>query len=296
MNQIIIEVLEVLIKIFRNDRYRRRAYENAIKNIENSDVEITSGKQARKEIPGIGKSIAEKIDEIIKTGTLEIIEKEEEKIEKDIVCRVFEGIHGVGVKTSEKWYDMGYRTLTDLKAEWKNMTAAQRLGYKYYHHINQRIPRNELDVISNKLSQLMKCEFMICGSYRRGCGDSGDVDVLVKWEPGLSINVLLDRLKDILVGDLSIGDKKYMGICKLGQEYNARRLDMLIVKPEEWPFATLYFTGSKKLNVMMRQRAIDMNMSLSEYSLTGFEGKIEEEEDIFKALNMRYLSPEERCL
>jgi len=294
MNEIIINILQDVSKIVRKDKYRHRAYKNAIRNIKNSDVEITSGKQAKEDIPGIGKSIADKIDEIIKTGTLETLEKNREILEKDKICKLFEGIHGVGMRTSEKWYDMGYRTLEDLKKEWNNFTNAQKLGYKYYYHINQRIPRNEVTEIKEILDKLMNCEFMICGSYRRGCEDSGDVDILVKWEPNLSIEVLLDRLKDILVGDLSIGDKKYMGICRIDEKHNARRLDMLIVKPEEWPFATLYFTGSKKLNVMMRQRAIEMNMSLSEYSLTGYKGKIESEEDIFNALNMRYLRPEER--
>lgn len=292
MNQLLIHTLENVSKTVRNNKFKYRAYTTAIKNIQNYDLKILSGKQAREEIPGIGKSIAEKIDEILKTGSLELLERDKYLLEKDNICKLFEGIHGVGIKTSEKWYELGYRTLHDLKNE--KMTDAQSLGYKYYYHINQKIPRDEMNLIKERLDFFLNCEYKICGSYRRGCKESGDIDILIKWQEGLSIDILIKDIKDLLVGDLSKGDKKYMGICRLGQNYNARRLDMLMVKPEEWPFATLYFTGSKKLNVSMRQKAIDMKMSLSEYSLTGYTGEIKTEQDIFNALNIDYLIPEDR--
>ena len=299
-NEIIISVLTQMVKFKKGDQYRKRAYQNAIDAISNHPYEIRCGEDAQK-IDGVGKSIGQKIDEILKTGTLKVLEERlVEEVEKERVTEMFEKIYGVGVRKAEQWYKQGYRSMEDLKEEVPNMTSAQQIGYKYYDDINQRIPRDEMDQFNELFKNIFltyEIEYQICGSYRRGCSNSGDIDVLIKGNRGLKLKDLVESMDGFLIEKLSLGRKKYMGLCRLDENHPVRRIDILIVEPVSWGYALLYFTGSKKLNVQMRQRAIEMGMSLSEYELTDKEGnryEAKSEEDIFDHLGMKYLKPEER--
>ncbi len=287
----------------KTDRYRSRAYRNAATILRSHPCTIMSGKEAM-EIKGIGKSIASKIDELIATGTLSIIEKRNQKeVEKENVLQLFEKIHGVGPKTAEKWYNEGYRSLEDLSKFYNQMTDAQKMGYYYYHQLNQRIPRNEMDqfaaIIDKALSEI-GVMYMICGSYRRGEKDSGDIDCLIKGSPSTNLTLVLNALvkTGIMIGQLALGNTKYMGICRLNEKCNARRIDLMIIAAESWPYATLYFTGSKQLNVIMRSKALQLGYTMNEYRMEGSQGNYpaKTEHDIFRVLGMGYLEPHQRSI
>lgn len=297
-NERLAKVFDAMAKEFKDDRWRKRSYETAAANIRRHDKIITSGKQAQKEIKGIGKSIGDKIDEILRSGTLQILEsRPQEKVEKEEVLKLFEKIYGVGPKTSELWYNKGYRTLEDLKAEYPNFTDAQKVGYYYFDDLNKKIPRSEIDLINDYLKKIWKDKFLITGSYRRKEPISGDIDILVEES---NMERLLTPLikKGFILGNLAIGETKYMGIVSLDKtKYPARRLDIRIVDKEAWPFAVLYFTGDKSFNIELRKRAISLGMSLNEYALTDTEGNkypAKTEKDIFDLLKTNYLKPEER--
>jgi DNA polymerase beta len=304
-NDKLANILSDMAREFRKDRYRKRAYENAASAIRRHDKPISSGLQAQKEIKGIGKSIGAKIDEIIATGKLEFLEQRpEEKKKKEQVTKEFEKIYGVGSVTAEKWYDMGYHTFESLAELYPSMTDAQKLGYYYYNQLDERIPRSEMDQIAETISRLwssMGVVYEIAGSYRRGEPTSGDIDILIKQTPNTDINKLLTPLiqNKLIIGNLAVGPTKYMGIMKLGDNYNARRIDMRLVTDEAWPYALLYFTGSKQLNVDMRAKAISMGMTMNEYGMVGQDGTLypaKTEKDIFNYLGMRYLLPSERSV
>jgi DNA polymerase/3'-5' exonuclease PolX len=73
------------------------------------------------------------------------------------------------------------------------------------------------------------------------------------------------------------------------------RIDVRSVTKEQYPFALLYFTGSKQFNTTIRLHAKKMGYKLNEYNLGNFKGDIiRTEKDIFKALKIKYLKPEER--
>ncbi len=298
-------VLDEMAREFRKDRYRKRAYETAAAAIRRHDKLITSGTQAQKEIKGIGKSIGIKINEIIATGKLQFLEERpEEKKEKERVTKQFEKIFGVGPVTGEKWYDMGYHTFESLTGLYDQMNDQQKLGYYYYNQLNQRIPRAEMDQIANIIRQIwtpLGVDYEVAGSYRRGEPDSGDVDILVKQKPGININTLLSPLtnKKMILGNLALGPTKYMGIIRMNEGYNARRLDIRLVGEESWPYALLYFTGSKQLNVDMRAKALSMGLTMNEYGMVGQDGTkylAKTERDIFGYLGMKYLEPTQRSV
>ena len=101
---------------------------------------------------------------------------------------------------------------------------------------------------------------------------------------------------------LAQGPSKFMGVCRLPDGMH-RRLDLRSVPPEQFHFATLYFTGSNLLNVKMRLRAIELGMTLNEYRLErkpAVDGQEAEavpagsEREVFEALGMDYLEPHER--
>ena len=103
-----------------------------------------------------------------------------------------------------------------------------------------------------------------------------------------------------LVEELALGNKKYNGICKLGRNGIGRRIDIMYTKPEEYPFAILYFTGSGEFNQMMRKMVNDKGYTMNEYSIKHSDtGKkvdhvFTEEKDIFKFLEMGYVEPWQR--
>ena len=124
-------------------------------------------------------------------------------------------------------------------------------GLKYFNDIQQRIPYNEIIHHEKFLKEVLnnidpKAELTIAGSYRRKKSDSGDIDLLLKSKNKKTYDKFIDSLKELnyLVEDLARGSKKYMGLGKINISPCCRRIDIMYTKPEEYPFAILYFTGS----------------------------------------------------
>ena len=95
-----------------------------------------------------------------------------------------------------------------------------------------------------------------------------------------------------------------MGLSKLKNHRKYRRIDIMFTSTNEYPFAILYFTGSKEFNTKMRQEALNQGYSMNEYSLTCVEegsqdNKLEnasflQEKDIFDFLQIDYVEPSKR--
>ena len=208
-------------------------------------------------------------------------------------------IFGVGERTAIEWYNRGIRSLEQLYRE-VPLTHAQQVGIWYRKHFKERIPRAEMDLLRNVITNAlapMNIKFEILGSYRRGEPTSGDVDVAAE---DVSIAQVLDLLRryGYIVADLAQGPAKYMGVIQL-PNHIARRIDIRNVSPEQWPYMVLYNTGSQNFNILMRNRAIEMGLRLSEHGLedTTGQGRIfpaKTEEEIFRYLGLRYLPPNER--
>ena len=102
--------------------------------------------------------------------------------------------------------------------------------------------------------------------------DSGDIDVLLKGTPSLYKRFITHLEKQgYLFETLAKGTKKYNGMCKLSSCLTFRRIDIMITKPSEYPFAILYFTGSKDFNTLMRQHALDLGYSMNIHSNTSIQ-------------------------
>ena len=305
----ILEILEKLRQKSQADKepFKARAYATVIKNLKASDKEITKIEDI-KDIKGIGKSIYDKIQEILNTGELKQVEKYNEEIE---AINNLLKVHGIGpVKAKELVEKNNIKTIEALKEHKELLNDKQLIGLKYVDDINMRIERKEMDKHNTYLIKQIneidpKFKIQVVGSYRRGAKDSGDIDVIVTHEdnPENYDHVIKDvvaklREDKYLHDDLALGAHKYLGVCKLKRHKHYRRIDILYATKEVWPFSVMYFTGSADFNIIVRKVALEKGLSMSEY---GFKKDNElvnfslyTEEDIFKYLGLEYVPPEKR--
>lgn len=335
----ILEILNLfLVENQRSDDptapFKVRAYTNAIKAIKDYTRPITQKSDADYFLKNklVGKKIYYKMIEIIETGELEEA-KGVEKIES--VREQLLNIYGIGpVKADELIRDYNVKTLDDLREivlrDPEFLTEAQTLGLAFYSDLTQRIPRLEMieheKYIRNFFQErIPEFNITIVGSYRRGEDTSGDVDVLVSYhgfgdkssKEDNTHEEFREKFKAVLeefmedpycIGTLSSGKNKYMGIVQLDPLSLARRIDILLTKPEEFILSLLYFTGSQKFNIAFRRVANLKGYTLNEHSLSKlywdkdstFPKEREDppifhtEEDVFNFLRVRYLSPQQR--
>lgn len=295
-------------------KWNLRALETAICNIEKYDQLIISGEKLKYDIKGIGEKISKRIDEILETGTLKEFKNYDQSSFNNNINNLLL-ITGVGTVRAKKWNQLGILTIEDVKKAIKDklITTTHHIdiGIKYYEDFQKKIPRIEIDKIkdiilftlNNLDSNLI---FEICGSYRRGNSESGDIDILIS-HPNFLENISKENLLDKIINQLisqkfiidnltSKGDTKFMGVCKL-YEF-ARRIDIRLVNFKHYYTSLLYFTGSKNFNLYIRNKALEYNYSLNEYALTDLNNNsfifLNSEEDLFKILKISYLKPEDR--
>ena len=307
----IIEIFSAIANHERNNGqgFKASAYLKSINGIKkfSDDSEITV--ENLREIKGLGDKLIGKIQEIMEKNTCSAYEKI-----KDIKDprTVFMGIHGVGPVKAKKLVQEGFKTIEDLR-ECGNLKEhfndVQIKSLPYYEDLQMRIPRAEIQNHEKYLKQVIKIydippgsiKFCITGSYRRGKVDSGDIDILFTCKDKTKFVKFVDALyeSNYLVEELARGSTKYNGICKYGNN-PCRRIDIMYTKPEEYPFAVLYFTGSKEFNVKMRADLLEKGMTLNEHSLKNTDTKkpvnhkFITEEDIFEYIGMGYVHPCDR--
>jgi NAD-dependent DNA ligase/DNA polymerase/3'-5' exonuclease PolX len=308
LNDKLTELLEKLnnIMLKKGEPMRARAYKKAQETIYNIDEDITDLEQL-KDKPYIGKIIMEKFETYLKEGKLKLIEDFENRPEN-----ILSDVYGIGPKKAQDLVKEGVDSIRKLKNRQDELlNDKQKIGLKYYEDILKRIPRNEIKLyekvfeksfinVANKQSK-----FEIVGSYRRGATDSGDIDVIFTSDNVDIFNLFLDDLinNNIIIEVLSRGDHKSLVIAKLNNNSVARRVDFLFTTNKEYPFALLYFTGSKSFNTVMRGFALKKGLSLNEHGFHKKHGGKKEEKmdlniynetDIFDYLKLEYKTPEER--
>ncbi|CAK8681375.1 DNA polymerase beta-like [Clavelina lepadiformis] len=304
--------------------HKSTAYRKAASAIAKYDKKITSGKEA-KQLEGVGVKIAAKIDEFLSTGKLAKLEKVRHD-ETSLVINLFTRVTGIGPVAARKLYDDGFRTLDDLRKNINKLTHHQQIGLKHFDDFEKRIPRDEMEklekvVVENITSLDSAYTAKICGSYRRGAKSSGDIDVLLTYASHGSTDGKNKTLLQRVVGQLekisfvtdtlSLGDTKFMGVCRLSkslvkngtdEKYSFRRIDIRLIPHDQYHCALLYFTGSDLFNKRMRTHALEQGFTINEYSIrpqgsTGVAGEalsVSSEKDIFEYIDMKYLEPCDR--
>ena len=325
LNEKLINLMEQLSNIMlkQGETFRARAYQKAQETIMNYPADILSPTDL-KDKPHIGTTIMEKINEYYLTGTLNILERE-----KNNPVNILSNVYGIGPKKAKDLVDKGITSIEELiKKQDDVLNETQKIGLQYYDDILQRIPRSEIEEyksifiksISNAIDFEMATAFdnyqpgakmEIVGSYRRGAESSGDIDVIITSPNPVIFKKFVDNLisKGIIKKVLSRGQTKCLVITKLPNVITARRVDFLYTSPEEFPFAILYFTGSKIFNTVMRHEALEKGFTMNEHGLylltkhcndkKGIKGEkvkhlFTSEKDIFDYLELEYKEPHER--
>uniref|UniRef100_A0A4W5K7M2 DNA polymerase n=1 Tax=Hucho hucho TaxID=62062 RepID=A0A4W5K7M2_9TELE len=298
-NKHIADKLEVLAKAYthQGDRWRALGYSKAVNALKSYHKPIMSYEEACK-IQAIGKKMADKVMEIMKSGHLRKIDHLGEAVP-------------------------GFRTLEDIRTK-ANLNHNQIIGLKHYDDFLDRMPREEAAAFEKTVKEAAKfldpgLLAMACGSYRRGKDTCGDVDVLISHPDGKSHRGVFSKvlqslhqsgfLMDDLVSHKESGEqKKYMGVCRLpGPGRLHRRLDIIVVPYGEFACSLMYFTGSAHFNRSMRALAKTKRMSLSEHSLNSNvlrQGSLKvyggtplptlTEKDVFTHLGIPFREPQER--
>ncbi len=297
-NADIVEQLEQLrkLRIYQGEQGKVYGYDRAIANIKQLPYRLQSYTDALN-VKGVGKSIATHIAEYLTTG--QIAELATVKDQQDVLD-LFQELYEVGPETAKRWYERGFRTFDDLPIH--ELTVNQRLSLQYINDLRQRIPRGEIAAFEAHLTYRLPslpADWEIAGSYRRGVSSSGDVDIILKLHDKAPRGVIDDFIANLdIIGILGRGQKKIAAICRLVDNGPARRLDIEITNTIEYPACIVYFTGPKSFNVKLRQRAKDLGFELNEKFILTADGRgrldIKIESDVFAALGVYYLTPEQR--
>jgi len=291
---------------------KRKAYKGALDKLAEIDsVTTEEDLQPLKGKAKDGGSIYQKALEILNTGTCAVLEEAYAAENKDlwIAYDVFLEVHGIGPTLAYDLAADGLRTIEDLKKAVADGTITlnktQSIGLKYHDNITERIPREEMEEHEAILKKVAadagcpKCD--IVGSYRRGRPDSGDIDMLLCTKDSKMMDTMVEILtKGYYIREkLAHGAHKFMGICRLGK-LPFRRLDILLTHPEEYGYALLYFTGSQKFNILVRQHALTLGYTLNEHRLAPVDAKakpvpvLRTEEEILAFLGIKFVSPKDR--
>jgi len=312
-----VEIAKILrnIGIFeemKGEKFKPRAYEKAALSIEALEEEVSEiykrgGIKALMEIPGVGQSIAEKIEEAIKTGKIAYYENLKKQIPVDI--ENLSQIEGVGPKTIKTLYEkLKIKTVDELEkaAREGKIRKLKGFGEKSEQNILKSIEffkRSSgrfilgfifptIKEIENRLQKLPYVKkAVVAGSVRRMKETIGDADILV-------ISDEPQKVMDYFVSMPEVIDIIGKGDTKSSVKLNiGLNVDIRVVPEKSFGAALQYFTGSKEHNVELRKIAISKGWKLSEYGLFDKNGNQiagETEEDIYEKLGLQWIPPELR--
>lgn len=275
--------------------FKKKAVQNAMASLtefsRQNPTKTTITYEEVSNLKGFGVGMLKRFKELEATGRVKEVEDVLDRLK---TINLFTGIYGVGEVIATKWYEQGYRTLSDINK--LKLTPSQQLGVKYYDDLQLKIPREEIDVFNDILQNyvnnynrihLTKIRAIVAGSYLRGRPVSSDIDVVVN--APLTFNDF-----SVIKHTLASGNSKILAIGKIKERM--RRIDFELVSDESWAAALLYFTGSKTFNTDLRAVAKKKGFLLNEKGLFDGGRKIAtpSERDIFDKLGVEYVEPRDR--
>jgi DNA polymerase (family 10) len=301
------EIADIL-EMQDENRFRIRSYRNAAIAIENlsEDIDDIYKKGALKDVSSVGVSIAEKIEELIKTGKCGFHQELLAKIPHGVVDIM--RVPGMGPKHAMLVYkELGVNNINRLRraAEAGKLEALPRFGKKLEEKILKGIEQlsasegkfklitaySYAESIVRQLSRVKAVQKIeLAGSVRRKKELVGDIDIrVISEEPQKVMDafVKIDGIKEVLAK----GKTKSSAVLNCGLQ-----VDVRVLEDKSFGAALYYFTGSKEHNVAVRDMAKHMGLKVNEYGIFRGEKNIASraEEDIFKALGLSYIEPELR--
>jgi DNA polymerase (family 10) len=296
-----------------NAQFKARAYYRAADSIEGLRTDIAEmyakgGIDALLQVPAVGKAIAAKVEEFIKTGTIHHLDELRKKIPVDI--DQLSSVEGVGPKTIKVIYqklkviDLAgleaaaqagrLRTVKGISAK-KEQDILKRIAFakksRGRHIIGEVWPL--VKQIESRLQSLQGVKnASVAGSVRRMKETIGDIDYIVVSSDPLGVMDFFTKMPEI-------EEVKGRGPAKAFVRLQGGiDCDLLVVPEESWGSALQYFTGNKDHNVELRKIAITRGLRLNEWGVFTADGERRvagsTEEDVYRALGLPWMPPEMR--
>jgi len=308
----IFERMADYLEFLGENPYRIRSYRRTAELLEElqEDLEEAYRSGRLKRLPGIGESTLKKVEEFLKTGTLQKYEELRKKVPEDLLELL--DAPGVGPKTLKLAYDLlGVKTKEEFikalkegklnKVKGFGPAKAQKIlkGIEIWQKSKERISLLEAYPIAQEVIEHLKKhpavdKVSVAGSLRRMKETIGDIDILVsapseRWEEIHEHFTSYEEVSEVLAQ----GETKSSVVLK-----NGRQVDLRTVSPEQWGSALQYFTGSKQHNIRIRDLAREKGLKVNEYGVfrldTGERVGGRTEEEVYELLGMQWPPPEIR--
>ncbi|HYP39317.1 MAG TPA: DNA polymerase/3'-5' exonuclease PolX [Chloroflexia bacterium] len=292
--------------------FKVRAYRTAATTFANlaEDIKRVWREGRVDELPGVGKAITEKVDEMMTTGRLRFYDRLQAEVPPSLIALV--DIPHLGPKTAMLIYKtLGIQGIADLEKAISDgrIYRVPGLGKKTVVNIQEGIEALQrrsadkrellgtaLPVVRQLISMLkQQCpgvdKIEMAGSARRWRATVGDIDLLAT-----AANP--EAVIDCFVALPIIGMIETRGENKATiRLHNGLQVDLYVMDPQYYYSLLHHFTSGRQHNIKLRDRAIRMGLKINEYGIQRENGEripINSEEDIYRALNLQYIPPELR--
>jgi DNA polymerase (family 10) len=306
-----LELLADLLELEGEASFRVLAYRRAAQRIREtagSVAELALTGRA-KELSGIGKTIEEKIVQVVEDGEMHALTKRKGTVPPEVV--LFMRLPGLGPKTAARiWKELGVSTIDELKraAESEQLRTLSGLGAKSEERILKALAEKKqepsdrrllgdglpalLAVVSVLQEHPAAVEVSEAGSARRRRETFRDLDIIATAKDPEALIDYFTKLKWVI----EVAAKGPSKATVLSNE--GLRFDLRVVPPESYGNLLQHFTGSKHHNLALRERAVKDGYSVSEYSITvvdsGKELTYATERGVYERLGYHYIPPELR--
>jgi DNA polymerase (family 10) len=308
-----LEELGVLYELDGAVKYRVLAYSTAAHAIRDSPVSVAelAAKGKATDIPGVGKTLAEKIDALLATGEIPAAVKLKARFPPTLI--EVTRVPGLGAKTAKLLFDeLGIASMEDLKkaAEGEKIREVKGLGPKAEENVLASLERlgepgegpgrlllSKVRPIAEELAAALRehpaaNRVEVAGSARRWAETCKDIDIIATADEPTA-------LAEAMVANPLIAAAGSPGPNGVrAQTHNGVSVDLRIVAPAAFGNLLQHFTGSKAHNVQLREEAVGRGLSVSEHGITDTEsGKTDlcvSEAEVYERLGYAYIEPELR--
>jgi len=316
----VLERIAILLELKEENPFKIRAYTNAARAIETFGGNIANfqDEEALAKIPGIGKSIAEKIKELAATGSLKYFEELSAEFPPGIM-ELF-SLSGLGAKKIKGLYDqLGISSIEQLQKACEDGRVAELPGFgeTTQQKLCDAIAKRASHAGSFQLGQVAAeaetlrsdlaahsdaLQVDIAGSYRRRKEILHDLDLLVATKNPTAIMQFFVS-HPLVESTIAHGPTKSSVRLRSGVQ-----CDLRVVSTAEYPFALAYFTGNKEHNIELRSRALQRDWTLNEYRLAQVPvdpkaktkrpvkkiPNVHDEAELYRAVDLDFIAPELR--
>jgi DNA polymerase (family 10) len=298
----LLDRLGELVEANGEDRFKVIAYHRAATSIRNMDDDVEQLWKDKKleDIQYVGQGIAKKIDEYLRTGSLQLLEKLREKTPPGVPLLM--KVQGIGPRIAYHLsHDLGVTSVDELKKALEDgkldeefgptVRESFRVGIEKLQSFEKRMLLPEAEGAFQKLASYFEAlgiQVGMAGSLRRGKSTVGDLDLL-----STDQNVI-----EAIKGCPGVAQVLESGPRRTSVKLeDGVQVDIRLFKEEEYGAALVYFTGSKDHNIALRNLAIENGCKLNEYGLFDRAGSRlagRTEEGVYEKLGLTFVPPELR--